>query len=133
MAVGQLTGAYSWGVLFTHTYIRWITDLASARSEVTFSNYLGAFPPALEGANVLHPTIAPIFVAIVALGLVAYPRLNGARPGREWLGLQLAIWGAFLVHFVAYPMLWDRFFVVHYAFATVLTVSLLDSRAKSAT
>lgn len=120
--LNRITNAYSWGVLFTHTYIRRLTDAASVRSDVALSDYFAAFWPALRGANVLYPSVLMLFVLVSLLGILASRR---SVETREAIGLQIALWAALIVHFIAYPMLADRFFTAHYATVTVLTTSLI--------
>jgi hypothetical protein len=52
LAVVFITGGYSWGVYFTHTYLRRLTDAAAIHSDVTISNDLATLWPAMKGANV---------------------------------------------------------------------------------
>lgn len=127
LAVTWITGGYSWGVYFTNTYLRRVTDLATVRSEVTVSNYLATLWPGLRGANVLYPSFALFFLVITILGFVAARDTVSSGPQRREVGLQVALWGALAVQFVIYPMLADRLFVVHYALVSILTVSLIES------
>jgi hypothetical protein len=126
--VNRVTSAYPWGVLFTHTYLRRLTDVASVRSDVTMSSYLGTLLPGLGGAGVLYPSVMLIFVAISVLAFVVAKRSENPSIAREAMGLQLAIWGAVVLHFLAFPMLADRFFMVHYAAVTVLTLSVIGAK-----
>jgi len=127
LILNRLTGAYSWGVVFTHAFIRRLTDVASVHSDVTWSRYLDTLLPGLAGANVLYPSVISLFVVMSALGLLAVN--NGWTPPAETSAASLLIilWGALVVHFVAYPMLADRFFIGYYACMTVLAVSLVAS------
>jgi hypothetical protein len=127
LVLGRMTGGYSWSVLFTHSFLRRLSDLESVKSDVTLSNYLATLLPGLRGENVLNPSIVLLFVVVSALGWVSVRRSPHPEVGRTALGLQLAIWLAAALHFVAHPMLADRFFVVHYACLTTLTVSLVQS------
>lgn len=127
LAVTWMTGGYSWGVYFTHTYLRRITDLTTVRSEVTVSNYLATLWLALRGANVLYPSFALLFLVITIMGFVTARSAVNPANRRSALGLQVAVWGALAVQFIIYPMLADRLFVVHYALVSILTVSLIGS------
>jgi len=126
LIVTWMTGGYSWGVYFTHAYLRRITDLATVRSEVTVSNYLATLWPALRGANVLYPSFALLFLVITIMGSVTARGTVPAKRRRE-VGLQVAVWGSLAVQFVIYPMVADRLFVVHYALVSIVTVSLIGS------
>lgn len=133
LAVTRLTGGYSWGVLFTHAFLRRLSDAASVRSDVTLSNYLGVFLPALGGANILYPSVASLFVAVAALGFAAYGCRQDRAVATNLVVLQGAVWGALLVHFIVFPLLADRFFMVHYACTAILTAALVAGATPAST
>lgn len=126
--LNKLTGAYSWSVLFTHTYLRRLTDVATVTSDVTIDSYLGTLLPGLMGAGVLYPSVVLLFVAISLVAFVVVRKSDHPAASREAMGLHLAIWSAVVLHFLAFPMLADRFFMVHYAAVTVLTLSVIGAK-----
>jgi hypothetical protein len=131
LSLNRLTGGYSWGVLFTHAYIRRLTDVASVRSDVTWSRYADTLLPGLAGANVLYPSGILFFVVVSALGFLTVRNGRNSVAERSAAGLVLFLWSALLVHFVAFPMLADRFFMSYYTCITVLTVSMVASVRKA--
>jgi hypothetical protein len=131
LILNRLTGAYSWGVVFTHAYIRRLTDVASVHSDMTWSRYVDTLLPGLAGANVLYPSVMSLFVVVSALGFLAVRHGRDSAAQRSDASLLVFLWGALFVHFVAYPMLADRFFMSYYACITVLTVSMVASHRKA--
>jgi hypothetical protein len=132
LILNRLTGTYSWGLLFTHTYVRRLTDVAGLHSDVTWDTYLGALRQLVAGTNVLYPSVLALFVLVSAIGFVSARVLPKTGDENRTLALQLFVWAALLVHLVAYPMLADRFFVGYYASITVLTISAVVARYSAA-
>jgi hypothetical protein len=130
LSLSRLTGAYSWGVIFNHTYTRRLTDVAGLRSDVTWSTYLDALVTGLSGAQVLYPSVISLFAVVSALGILAMRNGRNAAAECSAASLLVFLWGALLVHFVAYPVLADRYFMSYYACITVLTVSMVNSRGQ---
>lgn len=131
LILNRLTGAYSWGVVFTHAYIRRLTDVASVRSDVTWSRYVDTLLPGLAGANVLYPSVISLFAVVSALGFLAVRNGRNRAADSSAASLLVFLWSAVIVHFVVFPMLADRFFMSDYACITVLIVSLVNSRSHS--
>jgi hypothetical protein len=129
--LNRLTGGYSWGVLFTHAFIRRLTDINSVRSDVTWSRYRDTLLPGLAGANALYPSAISLFVVVSALGLLAVRNGRNSAAERSAASLLLFLWSALFVHFVAFPMLADRFFISYYTCITVLTVSMVAPGRKA--
>ena len=127
MVVNRVTGAYSWGVLFTHTFLRRLSDFESISSDVTPAAWSSTLLPGLAGENVLYPSVVLLFLVISVLGLIAAGRSPGPD-ARTALELQAAIWCAAVLHFLAFPLLADRFYIVHYAAITVLSLLVIDSK-----
>jgi len=85
---------------------------------------------------VLHPSSAPFFVALSLLALWARagrdaversdPQDGDARQ-RARSRLHALVWAAVGVHFLAFPMLADRFFVAHYLTVALLAVAELST------
>ena len=132
LALNRLTGTYSWGVLFTHAYIRRLTDPAGLHSDVTWATYLEGLRQGFSGVNVLYPSVLALFVLLSTLGSLAARNRPTSVPDESLLNLRLFVWAALLVHFVAYPMLADRFFVGYYASITVLTMSVVGAQRSAA-
>lgn len=131
LILNRLIGAYPWGVLFTHTYIRRLTDVTGVRSDVTWNGYLDGLRQGFSGANVLYPSFVLLFVIVTILGFMAMRGRRNSAAERSTLSLQMFLWSALAIHFAAFPMLADRFFVGYYACITVLTVSLLTSSRRA--
>jgi hypothetical protein len=125
LTVTRLAGGYSWGILFTHAFLRRLSDPASIRSDVNVSNYFGLLLPALGGANILYPSVASLFVAVAALGFAAYRHQPDSPAPMELAVLLAAVWSALLAHFLVFPLLADRFFMVHYACTAIATAGLV--------
>jgi hypothetical protein len=118
-----LTGSYSWNALIVHTFLRRLTtDQEIRAAQVTLTEYGGILAASLRSAVMVTPSFFPIFGFLSALSIVRIR--SGNSNCRDNLALQACIWVAVLAHFLAFPMLADRFFIAHYAVIAVLSVAI---------
>jgi hypothetical protein len=116
--------------LFVHTFVRrLITREAFATAHVSGAQYLNVLRRGADGAFTPHPSWFALFAL---LSVVAWLR-RSIEPGvRQELALVAWLWLAMLGHFLAFPMLADRFFVAGYAGVTVLCVAAIAAPAPRA-
>jgi hypothetical protein len=118
--INWVVGGYSWGVLLTHLWFRRLEGKESVYSDVTVQNYLSVIPRALTGENVLYPSVVTLFGALSLLAWLM--SLKFKKELRSERFLLISLWAGLVVHFIAYPMLADRFFIGYYAAISVLAV-----------
>ncbi|MFI5308461.1 MAG: hypothetical protein ACHQ53_13975 [Polyangiales bacterium] len=119
---------YPWATLVHHTFVAPMADPRSASVSVQPLRYLTILGRGLRGDFVLHRSFAPLFL-VLTIGAWIWPTRE-TRPSPH-LRLQAVLWAAISLHFLAFPMLADRFFVAHYLGMVVLTVSAGRSPGRS--
>jgi hypothetical protein len=121
VAVVLVTRPYSWNVIATHTFVAPMPGPAGMSGVMTPALYFHTIGKALGGGFVLHPSVAPLFIALSIFGWMA--SAGAVRDRDEPWSLLIGVWAAALVHFLVFPMLADRFFVAHYAIIAVILVA----------
>lgn len=105
LALGALTHHPGWTRLFSFTFVERRVDLSGARFEL--GEYLAAFRGT---AWDLGSTSTPIFAALAIVLCLALPN-KGTTDEIRLRRLTLALTAAFLVRFLLFPVLWDRFWL----------------------
>ena len=118
---------YPWKVLIYHTFVRRVVDRSDADS-VRFGvgDYARILQEGLSGNYTPDPTLLVVF-AITVVGVLVTRREPHPRR-RSILLLLLLIWGTIVVHFLAFPLLADRFFLAQYLTCIAVGVELLRHR-----
>jgi hypothetical protein len=116
-----ITKPYSWNVVATHTFVASIAWAKDMTGVMTPSLYMTSLWKGLGGAFVLHPSAAPLFIALSIVGCTMATSNSVQR--QQTISLIATTWIAAGVHFIVFPMLADRFFLAHYA-TIVVSVGL---------
>jgi hypothetical protein len=124
---------YPWKVLIYHTFMRRVVDRSDADS-VRFGvgDYARILQEGLSGNYTPDPTLLLLVFAITVVGVLVTRREAHPRR-RSMLLLLLLIWGTIVVHFLAFPMLADRFFLAQYLTCIAVCVELLRHRMSTLT
>jgi uncharacterized membrane protein len=119
---------YSWKVLISHTFLRRVlerSDVESVRFGV--SDYARILQEGLSGKYTPGPSLVLLVFAITLIAVLV-TRKEAHPRRRALLFLLLLVWGTIVVHFLAFPMLADRFFVAQYLTCIAACVELLRHR-----
>lgn len=128
-----ITRGYPWRVLIHHTFVRRLVDPSDAQSvRFDVGDYVRILQAGLGGEYTPDLTFAPLVLAITVV-VVVVSRKDPYPRRRSLLLLLLLIWATLVVHFLAFPMLADRFFVAQYLTCIAVCVELLRHRMSKLT
>lgn len=116
LVVGAAAGAslvgYSWGAVLQHRFVRWILLPDDATHHIGLAAYLGALGTGLREAGFFGASFIPVELVLT---VVAWKNADDPSVRRV---LTIA-WAAIGLHYVAFPLLADRFFLHSYVLIAV--------------
>jgi hypothetical protein len=125
VGVGFLANAYSLGVLMKHTFVEKLYEPGSMSNSIGFGEYLTALIQGIEGKGTLEPSVMPIFILLTILALRQLAAREPQPLSDHAAQVLLLCWTTVLLHFLAFPLLADRFFLHVYLVVTVVVASVL--------
>ncbi|HEV8245347.1 MAG TPA: hypothetical protein VGP93_06255 [Polyangiaceae bacterium] len=108
------TLAYPWHVIIAHTFVeRLVSPQQVAQARVRLDDYVRLVALGTRGHFTPHRSTWPLFLLLTIAVII------GAAPHRKGLGIKDVrllglIWLSCVAHFIAFPMLADRFFIAQY-------------------
>ena len=136
LALTRYAGEYGWWPLITISFEEKAVHPAQLSTSVDAAKYLeilgrqlGSLPGdgyVTTGREVTGSTLAFVYAGVAVLGIALWSR-ERATGGRAaaWLA---ALCLAYLVRYLLFPQLWDRFFAPFYALVPLLVLTLARER-----
>lgn len=129
--IHHLAGGYGWGTTFQYTFMGQATHPALLSGSVTPAGFLSVIRSSL--ASIPHSeTWVFLFAAMTALGLSSRARSRASEGGLEGDARSMLAAAALsaLLHFLAFPAAWLRFFAGQFTMALPLTAFLCLDRVR---
>jgi hypothetical protein len=121
--ISSLTGNYGWRTLVYHTFIAQIPNPADVRPELTAGMYVKIL---LSGLSSLHFSSAIAMFLFFIGGAIAL-RAVGHRmawgPAAQGTALIMV---SMSLHFLLFPVLWDRYLLAHYLVFVFMSTRLFQ-------
>ena len=139
IAVSRYAGAYGWWPLFWISFIKKEEFPAAIDTTINWTFYSKVIQAKWEQIpwegyytlprGVTGSTVPLAFIGAV-LGAVALIRRTGSSAFARYTALFAAFGVTYLVRWLLFPQLWDRFFAVFYAVVPLVLLSLAATLAK---
>jgi len=136
LALTRFAGEYGWWPLITISFEEKAVHPAQLSTSFDASRYLeilgrqlGALPGdgyVTTGREVTGSTLVFVYAGVAVLGLALWSRARDI--GGRAAALLAALCLAYLVRYLLFPQLWDRFFAPFYALVPLLVLSLVSER-----
>jgi hypothetical protein len=128
LGVNRYYGNYGWATLFYFTFIQQSPRPAELVVQFGLKEYLLVLQLAWQ--QVMVDKAFAVFCGLGLLSLALWRRPVGASPPRQRaLGFLLLLnLGYVVLHFLLFPMIWERFFVAQYLLALVILLVLISNR-----
>lgn len=125
LAINHLANNYGWATIFHHTLIAPIHNPSDYHPMITWADY---FPILLKNAmEAFFRMNSLLFFGFCSFVTISVVRLNSQN--QIYSHLTILVLLAIIVHFLLFPVLWQRFFIAHYSIICILMViTIFQSR-----
>ena len=121
LMINHWAGHYGWATVFQHTFIEKITNPAGTQVSVSFLDY--ALSVVKQGLASMRDSGLLLFTLLAILALLVARTRRGQGIARTHADHIVIAAASVVVHFLLFPVLWDRFFVAQYVLVTIILIA----------